>query len=493
LENVTIVRRSIGHLIDPSDGCRRSGSKSRACALAARTLREASMLQVVVGAVGIAAFTLVANAVGQEHAALLPLPQLSACRASSHPRLPEKWQATYLMAPFAKAQLVLSDIIYDGSLPAMRIKLYGVRRGAADLFVLGKTTYVLVSDGGAIKQCRNLGDTGWRPLPRDWLTSQSQCVGSAPVGDVSVDWWKTPVRPAPASYWIWSKTDQTPFRLVFQSASDRLAVFSRYALSYQVAFEPLSQTDLADIAAVCKLAKPAPTKSSARALRELIDGMAQSPDRADDEIKRLMPALDASCPATPLPTWPDKLALTGLLTPFDSDESPAPTEVLYDWSVPGQRSRIFRPAESRQAAQDALLLGPRGYNVVYRSRDGPICRPNLPGTIRPDWPLRGPCDCEAVINGTTPLTPHGTTQIMSCPLASPRAAWAWYSLAGRPTVFMVTSLRGDEGRGLFAVLDYWDWVPGYSVPRSAFDKPAQCLPSAGAPSHCATCHLGASH
>jgi hypothetical protein len=270
-------------------------------------------------------------------------------------------------------------------------------------------------------------------------------------------------------------------------------VLSQYALSYQVDFAPLAQTDLADIATACIRADPAPMEDGARALRELIDTMDQPSARADEEIKRLMPTLEASCPATPLPTWPTRLALTGLLTPFDSDEKPYPTEVLYDWSVPGQRTRIFRPRAS--GIQDALLLGPRGYNVVHRSRRGPSCRQTLPGTIRPDWPSRGPCECAAVINGTTPLTPHGTTRIMSCPLASPRAAWAWYSLAGRPTVFMVTSLPGDEGLGLFAVLDYWEWAPDQRIPRSVFDKPAQCrpVPLAATPPklrRCSTCHLG---
>jgi hypothetical protein len=68
------------------------------------------------------------------------------------------------------------------------------------------------------------------------------------------------------------------------------------------------------------------------------------------------------------------------------------------------------------------------------------------------------------------------TRIFTCPLASPRAAWAWYALDGRPTSFAVTSLPGDQGFGLFAVLDYRDWLPGHQAPASAFDKPAQCQP-----------------
>src|SRR5262249_12594066 len=208
------------------------------------------------------------------------------------------------------------------------------------------------------------------------------------------------------------------------------------------------------------------------ALRSLIDNLARSRARSD-EVKRLMPAL-AACPADSLPQWPKKLALTGLMTPFDSDENPYPTEVLYDWNARGQRSRVFFPAQSGIVVQDALLLGSRGYNVTYRQNERPICAAVLPGTIRPDWPFRGSGTREAEIDGGTPLTPDGPTRIMACSLASPRAAWAWYTTSGRPMVFMVTSMPGDEGAALFAVLDYWQWAPEHDVPRSVFNRPDRC-------------------
>ena len=440
---------------------------------------------------------LVASAAAQEPAALLPLPQFDRCDQASHPLLPEKWRATYLMAPFNSAQLVIADIVHDASLPAMRVRLHGVQRGSADLLLIGSNTYHLVSEGTEIRSCRALGDTGWRPLPRDWLTRQSQCTGSAPIGETPVEWWKTPIKPEPASYWVWYKTsDRSPFRLVFSSASDRLPPLSRYALSYQADFQPLSQTGLADVAAVCKGAKPASGASGARALRALLDAMPQSHHRSADEIERLMPALDAQCPDVPFPQWPEQLALTGIMTPVDSDENPYAAEVLYDWTVPGQRSRIFGHPGSAFAAQDALLLDPRGYTVTHHRGSGLTCKAVLPGTIRPDWTSRAPCACMATIRGTTPLSPHGTTRILRCPLSSPRVAWAWYALGGRPTVFMVTSLPGDEGKSLFAVLDYRDWLPNHLFPRSVLDRPLQCT-SVTAPVNtppasrrCSTCHLG---
>jgi len=428
---------------------------------------------------------------------LLPLPKLELCRSTSHPRLPEKWQATYLMAPFTKSQLVLGEMVVDNSIPAMRVKLFGLRHGSADLFVTGDRTYALATDGSVVTDCQDLGDTGWRPLGRDWLTPQSQCTGAAPIGETAADWWKTPIEPKPSSYWIWYATaDRTPFRLVFPAPSDRLAVLSRHALSHQVAFKAVADTELGVLAQTCRRARPARAGTGPRALRNIIDGLAQSRDRADAEIRRLMPAV-APCPPGVLPQWPQTLALTGLMTPFDANENPYPTEVLYDWTVRGQRSRIYFPPASPVVAQDALLLGPRGYNVTYRRHGGPVCAPVLPGTIRPDWPLRGACSCEAEIEGGTPLTPHGTTRIMACTLASPRAAWAWYAADGRPTTFMVTSMAGDQGAALFAMLDYWQWAPEHAIAGAVFAKPPQCNapPPPRLSSHlrqCATCHLGPS-
>lgn len=442
------------------------------------------------------AVLLLSPAAAQEPRALLDLPQLGPCGAS-RPRLPEKWRAAYLMAPFTKGQLVLAEIVADVAVAAMRVKLLGVRSGSLDLFVAGKRTYVLDSEGSRINECRALGDTGWRPLTTDWLAPQSQCAGTAPIGETLVEWWKTAVAPEPASYWLWFKrSDQTPFRLVFPFASNRLPPFSGYALSYQVRFNTLDETDLAGIDATCKQAKPRMTANPVRTLQGLIGNLSQSRQPAASGINQIMPELQPDCPADPLTEWPEKLAITGIMTPFDSDESPYPAEVLYDWAVPAQRTRTFGGPEAGIMAQDSLLLDPLGYTITHYRDRPPVCRPVLPGAIRPAWAARAPCECAATINGTTSLSPYGTTRILVCPLASPRVAWAWYALSGRPTTFMVTSMQGDEGKRLFAVLDYRAWLPDQSFSRSIFGKPAQCATASHSRltrstlRRCSTCHLG---
>jgi hypothetical protein len=69
------------------------------------------------------------RAVAQNGDTPLALPHLETCQHVSHPLLPPKWRGVFLMAPFTASQLALSEIIYDGSLPAMLVKLYGVRSG----------------------------------------------------------------------------------------------------------------------------------------------------------------------------------------------------------------------------------------------------------------------------------------------------------------------------------------------------------------------------
>src|SRR5262249_39828662 len=155
--------------------------------------------------------------------------------------LPERWHGTFLMAPFTNTQLMLADITSDGKM--MRATLHGISRGSLDLFVKGDTTYVLSNNDNS-RACVALGDTGLRPLSRDWLTAQSQCTGAAPLGNTVVDGWKTPVAPKPATDWVWFKTsDRSPFRLVFQSESDRLSILSRYAMSYQIRFASAPDAD----------------------------------------------------------------------------------------------------------------------------------------------------------------------------------------------------------------------------------------------------------
>jgi hypothetical protein len=436
------------------------------------------------------------RAVAQNSDTPLSLPHLETCQHVSHPLLPPKWRGVFLMAPFTASQLALSEIIYDGSLPAMLVKLYGVRSGATRLFVIGSQTYLLPQDGSD-GRCEGLGDTGWRPLPRDWLTEGAQCAGSAPLSETSVQWWKTPTQPAPLADWIWFKSsDQSPFRLLFQKPGDQLSIFSSYALSYQVRFETIPETDLAAVALSCQPNKRA-QQSGRSALHNVLRTMESSGARANKDINRLFPELDSVCP-TARPTWPEALGMTMVLTPLDFHTNPVAAEVQYSWKLRSQRTRMFWPAGSPIAHEDVLMLAARGYSVTHTRAGDVQCLAALPGTPRPNWIREAPCACEAVIKGTTSLTPYGSVQILRCPATKPRIFWTWYTFDGRPMVFMVTPSSGDEPTALITLADYFEWRPGYVASEGVFEKPVQCLDTQihsqtkgppRSPEPCGRCHL----
>jgi hypothetical protein len=435
--------------------------------------------------------------VAQSRDRSMPLPHLETCQDGSHPVLPQKWRGAFLMAPFTSSQLVLSEIVYDGSMPAMLVNIYGVRSGSARVFVLGNRTYLLPQHGSD-GQCEELGDTGWTPLPRDWLAEGSQCAGSARLSEISVQWWKTPTQPAPLANWIWFKTsDQSPFRLLFQKPGDQLSILSSYALSYQVRFEALSETDLAVVAASCQRGKRA-QQSGRRALHNALSSLERSRLRANTEINRLLPELDPGCPDATRPSWPEALGMTMFLTPLDFHTNPVPAEVQYNWKLRSQRTRMFWPGESPLANEDVLMLGARGYSVTHTRAGDVQCLAALPGAPRPNWIREAPCACEAVIKGTTSLTPYGSVQILRCPATKPRVFWTWYTFEGRPMVFMVTPSRGDEPTALITLADYYEWAPGYVSAEGAFEKPVQCLDTQiqsqtkgppRSPEPCGRCHL----
>src|SRR6516164_9846154 len=66
----------------------------------------------------------------------LALPRMEPCQRVFHPLLPAKWRGVFLMTPFTPSQLIISEIVYDEAVPAMQVKLFGVRSGAANLLVL---------------------------------------------------------------------------------------------------------------------------------------------------------------------------------------------------------------------------------------------------------------------------------------------------------------------------------------------------------------------
>ena len=419
-------------------------------------------------------------------------PKMAACSSEKHPRLPEKWRATYLMAPFTSAQLVLAEIEHDSTVGVTRARLRGLKHGSVDLVTLGTHTYQLLADGQGATGCHDLGDSGWRPIRRDWLSPTAQCVGSAPIGDVEVDWWHVSAKRAHLANWMWFKTsDQTPFRLLLLRPSDAFGPLGLFALSNQVRFEPLRESTLTQDAVACRAAAPPESPDGRAAVRRVIAAMDDAPGRADGALKELMPEIAAACDSTGLPRWPDTFAASAFMTSLDLRDTTFPAHILYDWQRKAMRTRLYSPRAQATPPGDALLIGETGYGMIRRRQGQLSCGGPQPGVLRPDWPTTGGCSCEAVIGATTPLTPYGPARILRCPVTAPRVFWAWYTRDQRPMLFLETASGDETGAGL-TLIDYYAWLPGFETPASAFARPAQC---AGEPAYsggkvCMSCHLG---
>lgn len=456
----------------------------------------------------------------QQRLSSLPLPQMNACSNPSHPQLPPKWNGTFVLMPFDQGQPAMAAFISDTSVNATQTTLVGFQSGLINVLTVGDQSYTMTFSGGTggdLLSCESLGDTQWRPLPQDLLSNDAQCVGSAPLVQTSVDWWKMPAQTNPAASWIWFKTDdRSPYRLMFDDVVPALGALGGFAFSYQVALEPLQTTNLPELVSACqRMSKPHAAGSGPAALRQVLDTMKSAP-KAEATLRRLMPELDSSCTGAQLPSWQPQMALTSFMTPVNVNFSPFPTEVLYKWSLQSQRTRMYWPPGSGTNYDDALLIGNQGYDVVTASNGPQVCTADLPGTPVPNWPTMSPCSCAAVIGKGSPLAPLGDTMIMQCPMILPRVFWTWYTLAGQPVVFMETKSPADEGTGL-ALADYYGFDPNAQIPDSAFAPPNVACPapssaaaarrpgprlvghrtgghhlatSGGLPPQCFTCHLG---
>jgi hypothetical protein len=391
---------------------------------------------------------------------------------------------------------VLAEIEHDSDLSATRAKLHGLKRGSLDLIVLGTHTYWLGPDRQEVPRCHDLGDTGWRPLRRDWLATTAQCIGSAPVGDVQVDWWQMPAGRAHLANWVWFKTsDQTPFRMMLVRPSNEFGPLGSFALSHQVRFEALQESTLASDVAICRGDATSELPDGQAAVRRMIAAMSQAPERDDAVLKELMPEINDTCGTTALQPWPDTFGATGFMTSLDLRHTTFPAQILYDWHRKAQRTRLYLLSSPLRPSDDALLIGQTGYAITHGNRSRLSCNGPQPGVLRPDWQMTGTCSCEAEIGATTPLTPYGPARILRCPATEPRVFWTWYAHDGRPMLFVETA-SGDEKGAVLTLVDYHRWLPGFESTASALTKPAQCI---GEPPYsrqtpdgkvCVSCHLG---
>ncbi len=416
---------------------------------------------------------------------------MSQCRDPKSVTLPASWRAVYLMAPFSAGQLALGLFSHSEQRAATRVTLYGLRHGKLDLLIRGNQTHTLATVNGSLT-CEHLGDMGLRPFPQDLRSSHAVCQGAGPVMGQTVDWWKMPAERGDGSAaWLWfDRPHLGPFRLMFTQPQQSPPVLGQFTLSYRVSFETKEDADVDAALDACRNEGASPHHDTS--LAALLQSMERSPNAFTAEIERLAPALQTTCPSTSFPEWDQSLGMTAFMTPPGVKDAPLPTEIAYDWTRQSQRTRMI----SRPKIEEALLAQGEGFSIVHSRTSAVSCAGGLPGTLRPDWPLKGGCSCEAMITAPSEMSSYTPVKILRCPMTPPRVVWSWFN-GNRPLLFMETSAPEDKPEGVLVLTDYHAWTTTHPAQEEAFSMPPQCprpgkpLPANEAGRGCGACHLDA--
>jgi hypothetical protein len=411
------------------------------------------------------------------------LPGFKACTPAIPPELPERWHAAGLMLPLHEGQIDVGDFDYDGTVPALRATVYGLEYGAADVLITDKDTYLLLGPHHAPTRCLSLGAKLRLPSPQ-WLSGQAQCAGETPIAGLPLQWWQKPGFDS-ARYWVRTGT-RLPWRTLFLKRTLDPAIIGDYAMTYFSAFTPLAETKLAALKAFCAAA---PRSAEAQALAQKLDPMPTARDlmivankaaeaERETRIAELVPGLSQKACAHKAPSqWPDRYIMTAVVTPIALEDAPYPTLIYYDWS--GAQTQLVLPFHGYPPALEGILSLKKqvGYRMKFpRSAAKPaVCRPDLPGIVKPDWMKAASCRCKGVIGRNAALGIDAETQILSCPIKNqkPRIMWSWYTTQGKPILFM----EAEPSSGGVMLADYNDWIPGETGRASDFELPPACTPA----------------
>lgn len=458
---------------------------------------------------------------------------MGACSNSDPKPLPERWQATTLMAPYlytgeakdldnlsSRAELQVGRLVYDGGNRLMRGTRYGAKAGGViDLLISDKATWVLT---GSYEnpQCVATLANPYKLPSRTWQDPKYQpvCVGNhatAPTIDTGpkVDWWKQqspitePGAAGKAADWYWFDQNGYPTRTMFWSKHDGLpAILGDYAFTNFQKFDAGNDIDLKKILATCESAA-LPVWNE----KEVLEQQSKTETPQANAAGTLIPGLSyqacTSLDAKP-PTWPAEIYMTSFSTAAKyGTPKPLATSVYYKPGVPELRTRLHKD-DNGPYWSDALLIGHSSYGVdtgetaPYSPKgcgSGP--HTSLPGSPHKNWGIAGSCQCMGVIQNNPVLSPNRNTEIIGCPLplvsADPTQQsgntmfWMWYTITDpmRPIVFLQSKPDVTIGTGL-SLADYAHWEPK-AVPDDIFTTPGSCKASSSGPmppGPCMGCH-----
>ncbi|MGY3619297.1 hypothetical protein ACVJGD_005493 [Bradyrhizobium sp. USDA 10063] len=460
------------------------------------------------------------------------LPSMGACVNSAPQPLPERWQATTLMAPYlytgksndldnlsSRAELQVGRLVYDGENGLMRSTLRGAKLGGViDLLISEKATYVLT---GSYEnpQCLATLAKPYKVPSRTWQDQKFKpvCVGNhavAPTIDSGpkVDWWKqqSPVMEpgalGEAADWFWFDEKGYPTRTMFWYKHDGLpAILGDYAFTNFYQFGSGNDIDVNKILATCESAK-LPVWNDDKAHEQQTKRVTAA--RQEDSAGKLIPGLSyKACSALKAkpPTWPVSFYMSSFSTAAKySTPKPLVTSVYFKPDEPMLRTRLhevaspapyFVSASSNRNGRnagpdwsDALLIRHDSYGVDFSATPpysqkscarGP--HTSLPGSPHKNWGVAGRCQCMSVIENNPVLSPGRNTEIIGCPLplvatkpgeqSGNTMFWMWYTITDpmQPIVFLQSKPDVTIGTGL-SLADYAHWQPK-SVPNDIFTRP----------------------
>lgn len=432
-------------------------------------------------AVLLAAAALLTSASGATAQNAVALPPFTACAQTTAPTLPQRWRAVGLMFPFLRQQLEVGEFVYDGALPALRATLYGLEAGAVDLLITENETYQLSGPPENPDSCTALGRK-YAPPARQWLKSGAACDGEAAIASKKVEWWKSAAAEGRTD-WQWYASDtRLPWRVMMATRSADPAVIGDYGMTYFPAFTPVAETKLAQLRDFCaakaqKATGAALTAATARDLMTLAKDVSAA-ERAK-KIQSLIPGLShKACAGASPPSWPQRFAMTGILSPVQFKWTPLPSLLFYDWPDAATLTAYMYDARSAKPTLEiiSMLKQGIGYSVERVPNGRLVCAAKAPGALRPDWMATAGCECKAAIEGNPDLSPGETSYIRACPIKTEglRTIWSWYTDTGRPILF---AEPGAIGSGL-NIADYQQWSPGVKMPPDTFDVPELCTRAA---------------
>lgn len=424
-------------------------------------------------------------------------PFLTPCEARTPPPLPDKWHAVALLTPFYNSQLLVADIYYDWSVQAMRVTLYGLEQGYADVLYTPDGFYLLASvePSGPPEQCFGPISMPSRVPSPNWLeTIDVECQGLQEILGVNSSWWvgftpctngyqnPPPLKPPNVANWFWFREDNLcPWRMMFinQDNPYHLPVLGYFPVVHLPTFEPVSSTDLPAILHICQsqvkpLDKPLQI-TSGQDIEQLVASNSVSQTRIDQDtiqtmIQQLIPGLRPPPQDCELPYWPDRLFLTSLSTPTPGPV-PNPTQVYYDW--PSQRM-LTRLYGSDNSLEDAILTDSTTYLIKRFANGTHQCLKKLPvGLPRPNWPTHDGGQCKAVIENNPDLSPNRTTQVIVLPSTPGRVFWIWYTTENEAVMFVEVPQLCDVQ---LVLTDYFDYQANpQPFDKSLFEIPPDCL------------------